>query len=595
MQQRHLTKAVATALVVLAGAYAATSVGSPPQDADRVLVKYKKGGKAHLQQALKAAGARFHYSFDNLETFAVTVPVAALDGLKHNPNVELVEIDAPRYPTGQVVPWGVPRVQAPQAVAAGADGHGIKVCIIDSGINAGHEDFAGMAITGDSGNGQPWDSDNCGHGTHVAGTIAAADNGTGVVGVSPGKVSLHIVKVFGDETPHNCGWSYASALIDAAQRCQAAGAKVINMSLGGTASSIAERDAFTRLYQQGVLSIAAAGNDGNGGYSYPASYDSVVSVAALDADNRRAPYSQYTSQVELAAPGSHVLSTEPFRTATIDIGDSAYPTDAMIGSLQAVAQGNLVHGGSCAAADAAWAGKVVLCKRDTVTFADKATQVTAAGGVAMIVYNAFPGPFVGTLGTYSSSIPAVTVSDTDGQALLAGKLGQATRVSTVGEWPASAYGYMSGTSMATPHVSGVAALVWSAAPDKTNQQVREALDATALDLDAPGRDINTGYGLVQAADAVEELVNGGLPQPGSTPTQLMAVANTVKRKVQVDLLWTRGDERVDVYRGGTKILSAVPNTLSAVDKPRLRGTGALVYQVCNAGTSQCSSKASLYY
>ena len=149
--------------------------------------------------------------------------------------------------------------------------------------------------------------------------------------------------------------------------------------------------------------------------------------------------------------------------------------------------------------------------------------------------------------------------------------------------------------MATPHLSGVAALVWSAAPDKTNQQVREALDATALDLDAPGRDINTGYGLVQAADAVEELVNGGLPQPGSTPTQLMAVANTVKRKVQVDLLWTRGDERVDVYRGGTKILSAVPNTLSAVDKPRLRGTGALVYQVCNAGTSECSSKASLYY
>ncbi|QNP40409.1 S8 family serine peptidase [Lysobacter solisilvae (ex Woo and Kim 2022)] len=595
MQQRHLVGAMAIALATLTIGYASSTTGAPAKDTDRVLIKYKKGNKAQLKQVLKEAGARFHYSFDNMDTMAVTVPVAALEGLKHRADVESIEVDAPRYPMGQTMPWGIPRVQAPEAVAAGADGSGIKVCIIDSGINPAHEEFAGMAITGDSGNGQPWNVDNCGHGTHVAGTIAAADNGTGVVGVSPGKVALHIVKVFGDSTPGSCGWSYASTLIDAAQRCQAAGAKVINMSLGGTGSSIAERDAFTRLYQQGVLSIAAAGNDGNGAYSYPASYDSVVAVAALDSNNKRAAFSQFTSQVELAAPGVDILSSVPFRSAAVRVGDNDYPATAMVGTVQAVAQGALVSGGLCTTTGIDWNGKVVLCKRGSNSFADKATRVTAAGGLGMIVYNDIPGGFTGSLTPYVSTIPAVSVTNADGEALLAGQLGQQARVDTVAMSPASGYGYMSGTSMATPHVTGVAALAWSAAPQKSNQQVREALSVTAIDLDAPGRDINTGWGLVQAKAAANELVNGGLPQPGSTPGQLMVVGNTVKNKYQVDLLWTRGNSTVDVYRGGTKIMSAIPNTLAATDAPKLRGSGTLIYQVCNAGTSQCSAKASLYY
>ena len=594
MQQRHLTTALAAVLAVASGTWAVDSSGAAP-DADRVLVKYKAGTHAAVRHALRATGGKVHFDFGELRTIAVTVPVAALEGLKHNPHVESVEVDVPRYPMGQVVPWGVSAVQAPEAVLAGADGNGMKVCVIDSGVNAAHADFAGVALTGDSGNGHAWNVDNCGHGTHVAGTIAAADNDTGVVGVSPGRVALHIVKVFGDDTPNNCGWSYASALIDAVQRGQAAGAKIINMSLGGTASSIAERDAFTRVYQQGVLSIAAAGNDGNGTYSYPASYDSVIAVGAVDAANRRASFSQFTNQVELAAPGVGILSTLPFRSAVVDAGDRSFPSDAMIGSPENVAEAPLVAGGNCATSDAAWSGKVVLCNRDTTPFATKAIQVTAAGGVAMIVRNNFPPSFTGTLGTYAAAIPAVTVSGTDGQALLDGSLGQPVRVSSRREWPASAYGYLDGTSMATPHVAGAAALVWSAAPGKSNQQVREALDATALDLDEPGRDIRTGYGLVQAADAAAELVDGGGPAAGTAPTQLMVVGNTVKKKFHVDLLWARGDARVDVYRGGQKIMAGIDNTLSAVDRPRLRGTGALIYQVCNAGTTQCSSKASLYY
>jgi subtilisin family serine protease len=103
----------------------------------------------------------------------------------------------------------------------------------------------------------------------VFGTIAGVNNGTGVVGVNPNKqLKLHIVKVFG-----NAGaWTYSSTLASAANKCGAAGANVITMSLGGGAKSITEQRAFDSLQSKGVLSIAAAGNDGNTTTSYPAGY-----------------------------------------------------------------------------------------------------------------------------------------------------------------------------------------------------------------------------------------------------------------------------------------------------------------------------------
>ena len=575
-------------LTLSAGAFAAKP------DPNRVMVKYKPGAKGQVAAALQAAGGKLHLQLDRQGVFAATVPATALQGLRNNPHVEYVELDAPRYPSAQVMPYGIPKVQAPEAWAVGADGSGIKVCVIDSGINAGHEDFAGVSLGGYASPGQSWNTDTCGHGTHVAGTIAAANNTTGVVGVSPGKVSLYAVKVFDGAT---CGWSYASTLVDAANRCAAAGAKVINMSLGGATSSTTESNTFANLYSAGILSIAAAGNDGNNRHSYPASYPSVMSVAAVDANNARASFSQYTNQVEIAAPGVGVLSTYPNRDASMSVGISSFIVSAFEGSKQANATGALVNGGSCGATGS-WAGKVVLCERGGNSFADKVTKAAAGGAVAVAIYNNVSGGFGGTMGTgVTSTVPAVSMTQEDGQALVGGSLGQSATISTIPETNASGYAYLDGTSMATPHVAGVAAIVWSANPAASNQQVRSALTSTALDLGAAGRDNYYGYGLVRAFAATEALLGGGGGgEPAAAPSGLSATKlGTSKGKLQVGLAWSGGDVTVDVYRNNSKVKSAISNTGSYSEAVKVRGSGTLTYRVCNAGTTSCSSNASVSY
>jgi serine protease len=491
---------------------------------------------------------------------------------------------------GQVTPYGVTNVQAPQTVATGADGTNIKVCVIDSGIKANHEDFAGISM-----NGYPsgWNSDDCGHGTHVAGTIAAANNTTGVIGVSPGKVSLHIVKVFSGAT---CAWTYGSTLVDAANRCATAGAKVINMSLGGSTSSTTERNAFDSLNAQGILSIAAAGNDGNNRHSYPASYDSVMSVAAVDVNNVKADFSQYTSQVEIAAPGVGVLSTYPTRDGAVTVGTTGYMASAMEGSPAVVRSGGLINGGRCTAAGS-WAGKVVLCERGDIAFADKVLNAQAGGAAAAIIYNNVAGGFGGTLNGVATSIPSVTMTREDGLSLV--NSSATASVSAVTETNVSGYAYLDGTSMATPHVAGVAAIVWSAKTTASNAQVRAALTSTALDLGAAGRDVNYGYGLVQAFDATEALLGGGgsEPPPAAAPASLVVTNNGVtKGKRNFGLTWSGGAATVDVFRGTSKVKSGIANTGSTVDSIKTSGSGSFTYKVCNAGsTTACSNSFVVSY
>jgi subtilisin family serine protease len=474
-----------------------------------------------------------------------------------------------------------------------ATGNGIRVCIIDSGIHSTHEDLSSLNLNGGYPSG--WNNDTCGHGSHVAGTIAAANNQAGVVGVSPGAVSLQILKVFNGST---CGWSYSSSLIDAANRCAQAGAKVINMSLGGSQSSTTESNGFANLYAQGVLSIAAAGNDGNTSHSYPASYDSVVSVAAVDSNKALASFSQRTNQVELAAPGVGVLSTVPFVTASLSVGGASYMAEGLEGTFSGSGTGSLVNGGLCTATNSGWAGRAVLCERGSISFADKVNFAANSGAAAVAIYNNAPGGFSGTLGGTGPAVPAVSISQEDGQFLVANRLGQSATINTVANNQGNGYAYYDGTSMATPHVAGVAALVWSANPGWTNAEIRQALAVTAEDLGSAGRDNSFGWGLVRAKAALDYLNGGGGGDPDPDP--VVAKVGSLSLVTSTKGKNTTGTANASIVNGSGQALASASVTgcfSGAVNScstrttsgsgqvtftsPRYKSTGTLTFCVTN--------------
>jgi serine protease len=534
----------------------------------RVFVKYAPREQATVEQVLRQSGARFHYKFDRLNTVVVTLPGESLNRLESNPFVLRVEQDAPRYlfseaanplltqnlafpigAQGQTVPYGVDAVQARDvwdqnrdgAVDSGAPtGQGRTVCIIDSGYYADHEDLPGKDVVSGYSQipGENWWEDGLGHGTHVAGTIAGLNNSLGIVGVTPGTVTVYIVKIF----DNNGSWTNSSDLIDAANRCADNGANVISMSLGGSVKVKSEEDAFQQLSDQGVLSVAAAGNSGNNQMSYPASYPAVISVAALDENNLVADFSQRNNQVELAAPGVNVLSTVPIvsETNTLTVDGQVYTGNQIEFAARGTVSGILVDGGLCDS-NGNWGGNIVLCERGTNTFFEKVSKVQTSGGSGAVIYNNVPGNFLGTLGEgNSSTIPAISLSQEDGQYLVGNELGANGNLESLLA-QGSGYEAWSGTSMATPHVSAVAALIWSADPTWTNAQIRAALQQTALDLGAAGRDNAYGYGLVQAASSLQFLrdhkptatptaTSTGTPTPTftstSTPTPTSSATNT---------------------------------------------------------------------
>ncbi|OLQ74493.1 peptidase S8 [Photobacterium proteolyticum] len=468
--------------------------------------------------------------FGNEATYSAQLDKNAIEQLQSNPEVEYVEIDPPRYLLSQTLPWGQTFVGATLLDDSNAGNR--TVCIIDSGYDLAHNDLSGNQVSGtnDSGTGS-WSSpgQHNAHGTHVAGTIAAISNTEGVVGVLPNQnVNLHIVKVFNES-----GWGYSSGLVKAIDTCVANNANVINMSLGGSNSSRTEEAALKTHYDNGVLLIAAAGNDGNTAHSYPASYDSVMSVAAVDNQKHHADFSQATNQVEIAAPGEAILSTVTLgegRLADINLAGQSYFDRGVVPHNRLVnINGNYepspVPGSvtaelaRCDVSSSVYncgnmSGKVCLTERignqlsGTYPEVDAVKACYNAGASAAIVYSnaelaGLQNPFlVDTNSSYD--LVSVSVDRALGQEL-ENAVGQTITVnSSINE----DYEYYNGTSMATPHVAGVAALVWSYHPQCTASQVRGAMTATAEDIDVAGRDNRTGFGLIDAVSAKEYLDAG---------------------------------------------------------------------------------------
>ncbi len=213
-------------------------------------------------------------------------------------------------PAGEA-PWGVARVGAPgvwRKDRPSSMGAGVKVAVVDTGISCGHPDLQCDSSSGYNALDpqSPPDDDN-GHGTHVAGTIAARWDGQGVVGVAPG-ATLIPVKVLDKD-----GGGALSDVVRGINWAAEHGVDVINMSLGSPKGSKSLEQAVRKAYERGVTIVAAAGNEGPDPdtVGYPGAYPQVIAVAASDKQDGIADFSSRGPQVAFTAPGVDILSTVP--------------------------------------------------------------------------------------------------------------------------------------------------------------------------------------------------------------------------------------------------------------------------------------------
>lgn len=451
-----MKKLLGSAIVLALLALGSLTSAQPP-DRVRVLIGFRGQAGPSEEALVRSVGGDVRYRYHLVPAIAATVPVTAIEGLQQNPNVTVVEPDG----TVQAIDaeldaaWGVKRIGAGLVHDSGNRGDGIRVAIVDTGIDYTHPDLDGNYVDGyDFVNGDPDPMDDHGHGTHCAGTVAAEDDDVGVVGVAP-KALLYGVKVLSAS-----GSGYWSDIVAGIQWAADHGVRVTSNSYGGSGypGTVVE-DAFQKSYDAGMLHVAAAGNSGSCPASgdtvgYPAKFSSVIAVAATSSTDARACFSSTGPDVEIAAPGVSIYSTR-------------------------------LRGG---------------------------------------------------------------------------------------------YTYMSGTSMATPHVAGAAALVL-ASGELTNVEVRQRLDDTADDLGAAGWDPEYGFGIVDADEAaapsapgntvpvvtITGPANGSTFQSGDTITFNGTATDAEDGDLTAGLTWTSSLDG-GIGTGGsfdTAALSTGTHTISA--------------------------------
>ena len=338
------------------------------------------------------AGSRIVTEDDVLRFVAVmVVDVVAFEAhVRADPNVRYYELD--QVSSVQYTPndpfwgtsdyqWGAKKIYTNVAWDKTRGSTGVKLCIIDTGLYKGHEEFYGYSriLRGYDFVYEDTDpNDPNGHGTHVTG-IASAQ-----LGNSKGMAGVAMVSILPIRVLDAAGSGYDTDIAQGIRYCRDQGGHIASMSLGGGGSTTM-RDAITYSQNGGVLNIAAVGNDGCACVRYPAGYSGVLGVGATDKSNVKAGFSNTGSHVDIVAPGVSIVST------------------------------------------------------------------------------------------YKNISGCTT---------------------------AKCYVYLDGTSMATPFVSGVAALVKSYNTGLSASQISSRLTGTAQDLGAGGYDYSYGYGLVRADRAV---------------------------------------------------------------------------------------------
>ncbi|WP_052343732.1 S8 family peptidase [Bacillus massiliigorillae] len=357
------------------------------QNTTRVNVLFNKQIDYKL---LKKYNSKVIQSYQKVPAITIEIQSHLIDSLLQEQSIQSVKEDQVVKARGQVVNWGHTKINLPDKYPSSLTGKGVKIGIIDSGIDYNHPDLkvaGGKCVLDlidnpDACARSYYDDD--GHGTHVAGIIAAQDNDIGVLGVAPG------ASIYGIKALNKIGVGTTSSIMAALDWAMKNNMDIINMSLTYSDEEPAIREFIKKAYNQGILIIAAGGNkrhpNGNeNNVQFPGKYPEVIAVSSLGKNNDLLATSSMGNEMELTAPGELIYSTLP---------------------------------------------------------------------------------------TSQNS-----------------------------------YGNMSGTSMAAPFVTGVAALYMEKYPELDNVEIRELLQLNAKDLGSVGRDVRFGYGLVQVDSVVSNKTN----------------------------------------------------------------------------------------
>lgn len=428
------------------------------------------------------------------------------------------QAQVPTLVEGVATPWGIKAVHAGEAWADSNAGLGAKVTVLDTGIDAQHPALKNVFLKGrnffEGDNGlDPNDfSDREGHGTHVAGTIAGSYNeATGFTGVAPlAKVNMGRV----------CGELGCSsiAVADGINWAIEEKSDVISMSLGGPMGSSAQRMAIEKAEKAGVTVVAASGNGGNAKVSYPAAFNNVIAVGAVDVTITKTNFSQWGPELDIMAPGAAVVSSVPrgtgrdaevmltFNGVATAVKASAFG-GAKIASTPKVSE--LVPAGLGKKEDFAAVnveGKIALISRGEIAFSEKVQNAIAAKAIGVVIYNNVAGLMQGALTQDGSELDVAVVmieKDMGLKAVETIKAGTAVTASI--QTKASDYAMFDGTSMATPHVAGIIALMKAANKKATPAQIRQVIANTAIPM-TPNANNEHGKGFIQADKAVKAIM-----------------------------------------------------------------------------------------
>ena len=291
------------------------------------------------ENLLKDPKIEVHHLFEDYKAASVTIPVSIRKDLQTTSSIRYIENDPVVQTTVQTMNWGYQKLAIDGASKTGLTGNNIKIGILDTGVNIHHPDLrlsGGVSLV----KGQASYDDDNGHGTHVAGIIAAKDNDYGIVGIVP-EAEIFAIKVL-----DHAGKGNQSDIVAGIQWAIDQRLDILNLSVTSSAHSFLLQEVLQDAYEQGIFVVAASGNMSAKisitDVQYPARYPTVIAVGSINQNEERSDFSYYGSNLDFVAPGESILSTYipdgeygwmtgtsmavPFVTGMVALYKQEYPT-----------------------------------------------------------------------------------------------------------------------------------------------------------------------------------------------------------------------------------------------------------------------------